>query len=146
MFARLFRPRRACQSARRRHGVLSRPLLEVLEDRTLLSVYMVDRPSDAGEGSDLTGDLRYCIAHATDGDTVQFGVQGVINLTHALPLLAHGITINGPGQDVLAVSGDHHDRIFAVSRGTTVNISGLTLENGTVNALSAFGGDGGAIS
>ena len=39
--------------------------LEVLEDRTLLSVYTVDRLTDTGAGSDLAGDLRYCISRAT---------------------------------------------------------------------------------
>ena len=42
-----------------------RPQLDVLEDRCLLSIYMVDRLSDAnpggpGVGSGLAGDLRYC--------------------------------------------------------------------------------------
>src|SRR6266849_2577185 len=60
-----------------------RPRLEALEDRTLLSTFMVDRLTDMGEGSDLAGDLRYCITQAANGDSIQFGVQGVINLTGA---------------------------------------------------------------
>lgn len=87
----------------RRRNHRCRPVLEVLEDRTLLSVYMVDRLTDSGDGSDLAGDLRYCITQATDGDQIQFGVQGVINLTRALPELNHSISIDGPGPDALTV-------------------------------------------
>src|SRR6266852_5738288 len=43
-----------------------RPRLEILEDRTLMSVCTVDRLTDAGQGSGLTGDLRYCMEQAQD--------------------------------------------------------------------------------
>ena len=36
-------------------------LLERLEDRTLLSTYTVNGLGDAGSGSALAGDLRYCV-------------------------------------------------------------------------------------
>src|SRR6266571_2709405 len=94
----------------RRHAKVpgrSRPhrlQLEALEDRTLLSVYTVDRLADTGAGSDLAGDLRYCITHATSGeDTITFGVAGTINLTKALPDLSKSVTIEGPGPDQLTV-------------------------------------------
>ena len=58
--------------------------VEVLEDRTLLSVYTVDRLTDFGQGNGLAGDLRYCILNALPGDTISFGVIGTITLTRAL--------------------------------------------------------------
>src|SRR5262249_933215 len=58
-----------------------RPRLEPLEGRTLLSTCVVDRLTDASEGTGLMGDLRYCLSRAADGDTIQFGVTGTINLT-----------------------------------------------------------------
>src|SRR5258708_4960578 len=131
----------------RRHAKVprrSRPhrlQLEVLEDRTLLSVYTVDRLTDTGAGSDLAGDLRYCITRATSGeDTITFGVTGTINLTKALPDLTKSVTIQGPGPDQLTVRRDTADqyRIFTVNTGAMVNLAGLTIANGRVH-------DGGGI-
>src|SRR5262245_7916995 len=82
-----------------------RPRFEVLEARHLLSTYVVDRLTHTGAGSDLAGDLRYCINHAADGDAITFGVTGTINLAGALPHLTHSISIEGPGADLLTVSG-----------------------------------------
>src|SRR5437660_7775916 len=95
--------------------------LEVLEDRTLLSVYTVDRLTDTGAGSDLAGDLRYCITLAMSGEgTITFGVTGRINLTEALPDLTKSVTIEGPGPDQLTVwrntDYDYH-RICTAYRG-----------------------------
>jgi hypothetical protein len=128
------------------HNRFHRPLLEPLEDRTLLSVYMVERLTDTGEGSGLAGDLRYCITQAMDGDTIQFGVQGVINLNSALPDLAHSISIEGPGSDVLTVqvANNGRYRILAVDAGITVTISGLTLAKG--NSYYPPGNGGGILN
>jgi hypothetical protein len=111
-----------------------RPRLEVLEDRTLLSIYLVDRLTDTGAGSGLAGDLRYCITQAVNGDAINFGVNGTINLTGALPDLAHNVSIQGPGANLLTVRGAGSEgypfRVFTVPFGATVSISGLTITNG----------------
>jgi hypothetical protein len=110
-----------------------RPRFEVLEARHLLSTYVVDRLTDTGAGSGLAGDLRYCIGQAADGDAITFGVTGTINLTGGLYLF-HNISIEGPGADLLTVSGPgyfsypHNFRVFTVYG--TVSISGLTITNG----------------
>src|SRR3984893_11922346 len=104
--------------------------VEVLDDRTLLSTFMVDRLTDLGQGSGLAGDLRYCITNAAGGDDIQFGVTGTINLTRASPTLTHSISIEGPGPDQLTVrrdTGGDYD-IFTVPFGPTVVVlSGLTM-------------------
>src|SRR5262249_9660275 len=90
--------------------------LEALEDRTLLSVCLVDRLTDLGEGKSFVGDLRYCIGQAQDKDSIQFAVNGTINLTRALPDLTRSISIEGPGADLLTVrrsTGEYY-RIFKV--------------------------------
>jgi hypothetical protein len=112
-----------------------RPRFEVLEARHLLSTYVVDRLTDTGAGSDLAGDLRYCINHAADGDAITFGVTGTINLAGEL-YLDRNINIEGPGADLVTVSGPgsnsypHNFRDFMVEEGATVSISGLTITNG----------------
>ena len=62
-----------------------RPRLEVLESRTLLSTYLVDHLADDLVGSGTSGSLRYAITQAVNGDAINFGVTGTINLTSALP-------------------------------------------------------------
>ena len=69
-----------------------RPHLEVLEDRTLLSTYLVDHLADDMVGTGTSGSLRYAITHAMDGDTITFGVTGTINLNGALPNLTHNFS------------------------------------------------------
>jgi hypothetical protein len=61
--------------------------------------------------------------------------SGTINLTGALPDLAHRVTIQGPGANNLTVSGGGYS-VFLVQ--STVSISGLTVTGGT-----GYAGDGG---
>src|SRR6516225_3525975 len=119
--------------ARPAHRVRAyRPRLEILEDRTVPSTFLVDHLADDTVGSGLTGSLRYAITNAADDDHIAFGVTGTINLTGALPNLAHSISIDGPGAAQLTVRRDTggNYRIFTVSGGTTVSIAGLTITNG----------------
>jgi hypothetical protein len=114
------------------------PRFESLESRTLLSVFTVDRLSDAnapggGEGSDLAGDLRYCLTQATSGDdTVAFNVTGNITLQGALPTLGASVQIEGPGAGRLSVQGGAGGNyaIFTTGAGATVDIADLTITNG----------------
>jgi CSLREA domain-containing protein len=64
----------------------------------------------------------------------------IINLTSVLPDLSSDITINSPGANLLAVNRDvtARFRIFTVTSGVTVNISGLTITGG----LTADGSNG----
>jgi len=127
-------------SARKKRAY--RPRLEMLEDRNLLSTFTVDHLADDMVGSGLNGSLRYAITNAVDNDTIMFGVTGTINLTGALPGLAHSISIEGPGADQLTVRRDigGYYRIFTVGFGSMVSIDGLTISNGEV-----YGDYGGGI-
>jgi hypothetical protein len=126
--------------------------------------FQVTTTGDAGAGS-----LRQAIADANLAanspanvpDTITFApaVSGEIRLTTGQIQITDDVTITGPGQNVLAVSGDANDndvhdgpdsRIFQiVPPGTTpplrkVSISGLTFRQGTANP-SPYGNPGGAI-
>jgi hypothetical protein len=107
-----------------------RPCLEVLEDRNLLSTWVVDRLTNTGQGSGMAGDLYYCIDHAAAGDTVTFGVTGEIqgNLQ-----LWQSIHIQGPGANLLTLepSLDGYFSglpIVEVEQDTSVTIDGLTID------------------
>jgi hypothetical protein len=130
------RKRRAAPCARQRSRPF-RPLIEFLEDRTVPSIYTVNALTDNGTGgtgtgigSGLTGDLRYCLWHATSGsDTITFGVTGTINLQYALSEVDASVAIQGPGASQLTVTTGEHGGIFVVGSAATVEISGLTIAN-----------------
>jgi predicted outer membrane repeat protein len=118
--------------------------------------FQVSNTNDSGAGS-----LRDAITQANTAgtdDEITFapGLSGLIRLTTGqLSIDAHqGLTITGPGRDVLAISGDANSsnsadpgdsRIFSLTTssgaGPGVTISGLTLTRG----FEPGGGNGGAV-
>jgi Chlamydia polymorphic membrane protein (Chlamydia_PMP) repeat len=87
----------------------------------------VTNTNDSGSGS-----LRQALADANEGDTITFAVSGAIGLTSGELLVDKDLTISGPGADNLAVDGNAKSRVFHISIGRTVVISGLTIKNGFV--------------
>ena len=85
--------------------------------------------------------LRQALADANDGDTIEFGVTGIITLTTGELLVNKSITVNGPGSGNLSIDGNRTTRVLHVSRSVTAAIAGLTITNGTVS--SDFGAGGG---
>jgi hypothetical protein len=145
--------RRACRAGRGRatratqYRGRRRLAVELLEDRTLLSIFTVNDLGDTGTGTGTSGDLRYCItqANATTGDnTINFSVTGTITLESALPDLSNttGLTdIEGPGASSLTVarnsaSGTPGFRIFTVDASVEAQVVGLII----VGGLAANGG------
>jgi len=125
-------------------------VLEGLEDRVLLSptLYTVNAITDTGAGSDTAGDLRYVINQAnanpnTDGSLIQFD-QTVFNtpqkVTLSSPLILSETNgpeaIDGPGANLVTISGNNAVEVFYVNSGVTANLSGLTISNG----LATYGG------
>lgn len=92
--------------------------------------------SDSGAGS-----LREALADAVDGDTINFTGLGcsTITLTSANLDVVDSITIEGPGRSALSISGGNARRVFVVTAGNDVVISGLTITGG----LSSNGSGGG---
>src|ERR1700730_3282857 len=117
------------QSRRRRVPPHWIPRLEALEDRTVLSTLTVTNPADDGS----SGTLRAVLAGAQSGDTIRFAHQlmgQTIILIHGQLIVNQSLDLVGLGPDSLTINGNAAGRIFDVSGGVKVSISGLTLEQG----------------
>jgi hypothetical protein len=115
----------------------SRLCLESLEARYLPST--VTNLSDHEPGS-----LRDAITSTPSGGTVDFqpGLTGNIVLTTGELAITKNLTIDGPGADLITVSGNKATRVFNIAN-FTVAISGLTIAHGAVTG--DFGGGMGNI-
>src|SRR5262249_10315817 len=90
-----------------------RPRIEGLEPRLVPSTYVVTDLGDSGAGSGRQGDLRYCIDAANADDKArdrivfQPGLTGTITLVRGELDVTKSLEIDGPGADLLTISGNH---------------------------------------
>jgi hypothetical protein len=120
------RATRTRRTSRPRQSFVSQLL--VLEARTVLSVLTVMNNADSGAGS-----LRDTIAAAQSGDTIVFDSSLAfqrITLTSGPIALNSNLTIEGPGADLLAISGNHASQLFTLSGTAQVALADLTLTGG----------------
>jgi CSLREA domain-containing protein len=152
------------QAASRRSGETSwlrssfarRLRVEQLEDRRMLAVFTVNTLDDLVANDGVTS-LREAITQANSAagvDTINFSVNGTIDIASQLPTITGAVTITGPGANLLTIdAGNGTDgifdtwdgyRIFTINDGTAtqiaVEISGLTLTGADTASI------GGAIN
>ena len=99
------------------------------------AILTVTNTDDSGAGS-----LREAVIFdSVSGDVITFDetVTGTITLSRQLTINKN-ITIQGPGPEILSLSGYGAERIFYVGPGCSVTISGLSIVDG--NAGSNLGG------
>lgn len=129
------------------------PRLEGLEDRALLSASCGDPSAICVGNTEDSGaeSLREAIekANGQEGaDVIQFAenVQGTISLTTQI-IITDELTIDGPGADVLTVSGNNVSRVFQVIE-TTVAIDDLTIADGVATdaPVEDFASGGGLLN
>ncbi len=104
----------------------------------------VTNTNDGGSGS-----LRQALADANDGDTIDFdsSLHGrTITLTSGQLVVNKSVTISGLGAANLAVDGNAADRVFYVSPGKTVTISGLTIAHGSANEGGGIYNEGATLT
>ena len=98
----------------------------------------------------VNGMLRYAVQNAPPGATISFdpALSGLaLTLDGSLPnnhiKIVQDVMIQGPGANLLTISGGNATRIFFIAGGN-VSISGLTLANGFAKGGNGGGGGGGA--
>ena len=100
---------------------------------------IVTKNVDSGPGS-----LREAILDACAGSTITFDmtpghVVSPITLTSGELAISKNLTIQGPGANLLTVSGNNASRVFNIQSGT-VAISNLTIANGKATSGNNGGG------
>jgi hypothetical protein len=143
---------RCCTPSVRRKRSTFRPRLEALEVRFVPSTLTVTNNLDDARTA---GSLRYEIAVAQSGDTILFdrSLKGQTIVLNGNELLINkNLTIQGLGAGNLAISGNNASRVFEVTAGAQVTLSGMTIENGDGQASNSGGilwgsawGNGGGI-
>ena len=133
----MFRSTRRPANRHIRPAARFRPCVEFLEKREVPTVLTVTNLLD-----NVAGSLRAEVFLAQNGDTVQFAddLQGQITLTTGEIAINHSIDIEGPGADVIQVSGNQNGRVFHIAANQTVAISSLTIEDGRVTNGDSGGG------
>jgi len=123
----------------------ARPVLELLEDRTVLSTLTVLNVLDSGVGS-----LRDAIKAASSLDKIVFApsLSGqTITLTSGELAITKSLDIEGPtpgpdGKLLLAISGNNQSRVFDISQNqkpVAVTIAHLTIEDGHFSEYAGGG-------
>ncbi|MBI1761527.1 MAG: putative Ig domain-containing protein [Acidobacteria bacterium] len=93
--------------------------------------------------------LRQAIFSAQSGDTIAFDATffaqpRTITLSGAELLINKNLTITGTGANKLTLTGNQASRVFTISSGATVALSGMTISGGN-GAGSLANGAGGGI-
>ena len=136
------------RNARHQHGERARrPRFEPLEERRMLATFMVNSTADTvATDTELT--LREAITAANSDttpdvitfDPLVFDSQETITLTGGQLTISEDLTIEGPGSDLLSVSGNDASRVFSISDGVEATILDVTITEGL-----ATNSNGGAI-
>jgi CSLREA domain-containing protein len=75
-------------------------------------------------------------------DNTVFNTARTITLASGELAITSNLTINGPGANLLTVSGNNASRVFSISSSSNaiVSISGMTISDGNVVPINGFGG------
>ncbi len=123
-------------------GTLSSAIADEARGVTLITVNSLADPGTGGcDAAQCT--LREAVALAAstaDDQTIEFepGLSGTITLGSTLTINSNGVTINGPGPDVIQLSGNAASRVLRLQN-TDAVVLGLTIRDGNSGSDSGGG-------
>lgn len=109
---------------------------------------VVTKLDDADDGvCNADCSLREAIAAANTGDTVSFAVDvtGTSTLTMGDLVIDRALSIVGPGQTALTISGGDTQRIFTITSNGALTASGLTFAQGKGQYYAPLGVDAAGV-
>jgi len=83
---------------------------------------------------------NYLCDRGEGDDVIRFEVVGAIELDEELPSITDTLAIEGPGADLLTISGSGVTRVLSVAPGVSLTLSGVTIAGGLAPAGAAGGG------
>jgi hypothetical protein len=117
---------------------------------TAATTWTVNTCNEGTSGSGTTGTLRFAIANAASGDTIDLTgltCSSISLQTGALAISQDSLTLNGPGMNNLSINGSYngaieHDRVVLHSGTGTLDVNNLSIGFGYVYtpAANANGG------
>ena len=137
-------------SARPRKRIGKRLMLEPLEERMLLTAYLVTNAGDSGSGTGTSGTLRYVLSQLDSSggatNTINFFLgtaQQTITPGSALPTITKqvdiiGGTVSGTSEPLVVINGGSEDTI-AVGLDLESGSSGSRIQNLVIDGFDAYG-------
>jgi hypothetical protein len=122
------------------------PRLEVLEDRTVPTLLLVNTVLDTGVSGDgsLRGEIK--AANPAGGDTIVFA-PGVttVNVTNPAGALVidRSLTIQGPSGGLETIQGNNFSQVFRVNSGVNATLNNLQIQGGFATTSATVSGGGG---
>jgi hypothetical protein len=100
------------------------------------TVWTVNNAADVDAGIGNSGDLRWVIGQAQDGDIINFAVSGPITPNSQL-ILGASLTFNGNG---VVIDGSASGTIFSLTASADDSFSYMTLQNASTAAIAGASG------
>jgi hypothetical protein len=118
------------------------------DDPTSPITLTVNQIGDVGDGvCDATCTLRDAVTAANNrhvsADTINFDLS-VFSTPQTITLLSGELTIrdnvsiNGPGANLLSISGNDASRVFYVNSGVTAAFDGITIKDGNLDPYNSY--------
>jgi len=127
-----------------------------MENRTLLSTFMVTSPLDDGSAGTLRSKIAAANTNSDPTNTITFApslagdtITLNPNPTFRELSITKSLDIEGPGANNLTISGNKASRVFEIGKGATVTLANLTIANGQTSSTGTSGdalGGGGILN
>jgi hypothetical protein len=137
-------PQLRADPARRIFAQFPAPRTTSHQTHAVATTWPVTNCADDGAGS-----LRSVIESAAGGDIIDLTALTCATITletGAIVIPFDNLTLSGPGRDVLAIDGNHLDRVFIHPHGGALTVHAMTIQGGRDRATGFHVAGGGCIA